>query len=248
MRKAYSLQQKAECVALARIVGSTEAARQLGIDRRTVISWMHHAGGPPELLGDSATWTRLFDLAAAKVEKELTSGKLHPATAATIMGIAHRNRDNLRNRPAPPAPSAIAVRDAFYNWLIETALETDWDPAVHAEATSMASLRRSARDKMPSRLVSSGPPTLRIEPHATAASGTGKTALIARPSSPGSAATPRPLVLEPVNGGSATRLIARTRGGWLEPFARMVPIAGRVLAPIARLSDVLARVKAGRQG
>jgi hypothetical protein len=45
------------------------------------------------------------------------------------------------------------------------------------------------------------------------------------------------LVLEPLDGGTRTRLIARTRGGWLKPFARMVPVAGPVLARIAGLID-----------
>ena len=45
------------------------------------------------------------------------------------------------------------------------------------------------------------------------------------------------LVLEPLAGGTRTRLIARTRGGWLEPFARMVPALGPVLGPIAGLVD-----------
>ena len=45
------------------------------------------------------------------------------------------------------------------------------------------------------------------------------------------------LVLQPLDGGSRTRLIARTRGGWLEPFARRVPILGAVLWPIAAVVD-----------
>jgi hypothetical protein len=45
------------------------------------------------------------------------------------------------------------------------------------------------------------------------------------------------LVLEPLDLGTKTRLIARTRGGWLEPFARMVPVAGPVLGPVAGLID-----------
>jgi hypothetical protein len=45
------------------------------------------------------------------------------------------------------------------------------------------------------------------------------------------------LVLEPLDDGTKTRLIARTQGGWLEPFARMVPIVGPVLGPIAGLID-----------
>lgn len=45
------------------------------------------------------------------------------------------------------------------------------------------------------------------------------------------------LVLEPLDGGTRTRLIVRTRGGWLEPFARAVPAVGHLLGPIASLLD-----------
>jgi hypothetical protein len=45
------------------------------------------------------------------------------------------------------------------------------------------------------------------------------------------------LVLEPLAGGSKTRLIARTRGGWLEPLTRNVPVIGSLLWPIAALIE-----------
>jgi hypothetical protein len=45
------------------------------------------------------------------------------------------------------------------------------------------------------------------------------------------------LVLEPLDGGRRTRLIARTRGGWLEPFARRLPVVGELLGPFAGLID-----------
>ena len=45
------------------------------------------------------------------------------------------------------------------------------------------------------------------------------------------------LVLEPLDGGARTRLIARTRGGWFEPLARRVPIASIVLGPLGALID-----------
>jgi hypothetical protein len=45
------------------------------------------------------------------------------------------------------------------------------------------------------------------------------------------------LILEPLAGGTKTRLIARTRGGWLEPFARKVPVLWPLLWPIAALID-----------
>lgn len=43
-------------------------------------------------------------------------------------------------------------------------------------------------------------------------------------------------VLEPLDGGR-TRLIVRTRGGWVEPLARSVPLVGSLLAPLAGLVD-----------
>ena len=45
------------------------------------------------------------------------------------------------------------------------------------------------------------------------------------------------LVLEPLDGGARTRLIARTSGGWIEPFAHKVPILSPLLWPIAALVD-----------
>jgi len=45
------------------------------------------------------------------------------------------------------------------------------------------------------------------------------------------------LVLEPLDAGARTRLIARTRGGWLEPFARRVPVLWPLLWPVAALIE-----------
>jgi hypothetical protein len=45
------------------------------------------------------------------------------------------------------------------------------------------------------------------------------------------------LVLEPLDNGARTRLIARTRGGWLEPLARRVPLLWPVLWPVAALIE-----------
>ena len=45
------------------------------------------------------------------------------------------------------------------------------------------------------------------------------------------------LVLEPLDGGTRTRLIARTRGGWLEPIVRQLPVVGPLLWPIGALID-----------
>jgi hypothetical protein len=45
------------------------------------------------------------------------------------------------------------------------------------------------------------------------------------------------LVLESLEAGTQTRLIARTRGGWLEPFARGAPFLWPLAWPIAALVD-----------
>jgi hypothetical protein len=44
-------------------------------------------------------------------------------------------------------------------------------------------------------------------------------------------------VLEPLEGGTRTRLLVRTRGGWLEPLAKRVPLLGSILWPLAALLD-----------
>ena len=45
------------------------------------------------------------------------------------------------------------------------------------------------------------------------------------------------LVLEPLDGEARTRLIARTRGGWFEPFARKVPVVWPLVWPVAALIE-----------
>jgi hypothetical protein len=45
------------------------------------------------------------------------------------------------------------------------------------------------------------------------------------------------LVLEPLDAGARTRLIARTRGGWLDPFVRRVPVLWPLLWPVAALIE-----------
>ena len=44
-------------------------------------------------------------------------------------------------------------------------------------------------------------------------------------------------VLRPLDDGTRTRLLVRTRGGWLEPFARRGPLVGPILAPVAAVAD-----------
>lgn len=103
-------------------MGAESAGKQLHIDPRTIRKWMGQAGAPPELDGDAGTWQRLFELALARTEAALASGKLSATATATIAGIAQRNLEKVRDRPAPPQ-SAVAARDAFYDWLAEGAAE-----------------------------------------------------------------------------------------------------------------------------
>jgi len=45
------------------------------------------------------------------------------------------------------------------------------------------------------------------------------------------------LVLEPLDDGARTPLIARTRGGWLEPFVRKIPVLWPLLWPVGALIE-----------
>jgi transposase-like protein len=143
MRKAYTTAQKQEAVALARVMGAEAAGKQLGIDPRTIVKWMSQAGDRPELDGDAGTWQRLFDLAHARTEAALASGKLSAQATATVMAIAQRNLEKLRDKPAPPE-SAVAAREAFYGWLEETTVATmGSDPAeIDATVDALESINR----------------------------------------------------------------------------------------------------------
>jgi hypothetical protein len=144
MRIAYSSAQKREAVALARITGAEAAAASLGIDPRTVRKWAAQAGDAPGLEGNAAAWQRAFDLAHAKVEGILASGKASAVTAATIMGIAQRNlRDIERGRQPDPSESSIAAKEQFYDWLGDTLLTDDMDePALEATVAAIRALPR----------------------------------------------------------------------------------------------------------
>jgi transposase-like protein len=143
MRKAYTTAQKQEAVALARVMGAEAAGKQLGIDPRTIVKWVSQAGDRPELDGDAGTWQRLFDLAHARTEAALASGKLSAQATATVMAIAQRNLEKLRVKPAP-SESAVAAREGFYDWLEETtAAAMGSDPAeIEATVDALESINR----------------------------------------------------------------------------------------------------------
>jgi hypothetical protein len=102
---------------LARVAGAEAAGQSLGIDPRTIRRWAAQAGDAPELDGSAEGWQRLLDLAQSRVAVALTADKVRPKDAAVIAGIAERN---LR-RPAPDVQtSAIAAKETFVDWLVDT--------------------------------------------------------------------------------------------------------------------------------
>ena len=113
-RKTYTPDQRAEAIALSRIIGAREAGRQLGIDWRTVRSWAMDAGDAPDKAVDKASWSALMDVALAKVTSMVASGRLSPTTTATIAGIAARNRD--REPPPEPDPESTPA-SRWADWL-----------------------------------------------------------------------------------------------------------------------------------
>jgi hypothetical protein len=98
----YTLQQKAEAVALASVLGAEGASEQLGIDVRTVRSWAAKAGKGPELAVPTSAWQKLLDLAMARVGSALSTGNVRPKDAAVIAGIAQRNVREPEEPPEPP--------------------------------------------------------------------------------------------------------------------------------------------------
>lgn len=107
MRVAYSAAEKAEAVALARIVGAQEAANRLGMEVRAVRNWSKAAGVTPDV--DPDMLADAHGLALAKVTAEIASGKLTGTRLATVMGIlADKVRLAARDKP-PPDPERTPV-------------------------------------------------------------------------------------------------------------------------------------------
>lgn len=113
-RVTYSEAQKREAVALARIVGADLASSQLGIGGKdTIRKWMAQAGAPSELQGSPAVWGRIQELALAKAEQLVATGRLSPIQLLTVAGIARRNE----SKSEPAAASSVMARDTFADWV-----------------------------------------------------------------------------------------------------------------------------------
>lgn len=130
MRKAYTAAQKVEAIALAAVIGSKAAGKQLGIDWRTIRGWSGLAGSKPADAIEQATWQSLADLSIAKVQALVAAGKLRPVELATTAAIATRNA----SKEAKPleVESSVAARDRFDDWIYEQVTDEDWS-RIHAE-------------------------------------------------------------------------------------------------------------------
>lgn len=131
MRKAYSPAQIAEAVSLATIVGAEAAARQLGIDPRTIRGWMERAGKAPADALTSPDWQQLGDLARSQVAASLASGKVRPKDAAVIAAIASRNAA----KPPTELDPETDEDEQFWAALVEQFGD-------HAHLALIASIRR----------------------------------------------------------------------------------------------------------
>jgi hypothetical protein len=105
VRKAYTVTQKAEAIALAVTAGAEYAAEQLGMDVRTVRVWAARAGKAPELAAPETGWRGVLDLAMARVSTALAGNSVRPKDAAVIAAIASRN---IRDKPPEPEPPTEA--------------------------------------------------------------------------------------------------------------------------------------------
>jgi hypothetical protein len=99
--RTYSMVTKLAGAALAKVKGADAAAAELRVDKRTVARWLNAA---PE-----DGWTLARDLAQARLQEQLATGKLSASMLATVAGIADRNvryGELLRQREARKAAEA----------------------------------------------------------------------------------------------------------------------------------------------
>lgn len=111
--RVYSRVQQLAGAALARLKGADAAASELSTDKRTVRRWLAKA---PE------GWELTRDLAHARLQEQLASGKLNAVTLATVAGIGDRNlrygelirrREARRAEEQPEPEQPNPVREAL---------------------------------------------------------------------------------------------------------------------------------------
>lgn len=122
----HDLAFRAEAVALAAVIGLSAAAERLGIEERTLKSWMLKAGKDPADVIAPASWERLAGLALTKAERVIAEGKL---SAAQLINAASMAEQRAAAKPATEAPTAderfLAWVDARYATPQERRLAVD---------------------------------------------------------------------------------------------------------------------------
>jgi hypothetical protein len=130
MPRKYPQETRLEAVALSRLAGADVAARQLGIDVRTVREWLGEAGDPPELRAPGDRVHARSSMPPATASDGAARGRpSQPGRDAAVAGIMKRNLD--KPRPAEPAASAeeewgdqqVARLDELYGERADEALD-----------------------------------------------------------------------------------------------------------------------------
>ena len=132
MRRAVTIAQKQEAVALAAVVGAVEAAERLGWDPRSVRKWSDEMGNRPELDAPTDELQQLYSLAVARVTTDVVEGKIKGQALMTVVGIARDKLDRAARwrermakveaaRSADTEPSDTPLTDAaharFSDWM-----------------------------------------------------------------------------------------------------------------------------------
>jgi transposase-like protein len=109
---------KSEAVALAAVLGLSAAADQLGIEEKTLASWMAKAGKRPADAIQPASWQRVADLALTKAERLVAEGKLSAAQLLNVVTMAQKGAQS-ETRNGTGEPLAIDARETFWDWLLD---------------------------------------------------------------------------------------------------------------------------------
>jgi hypothetical protein len=112
--KHYSVAQRLAGAVIARLKGTEAAAAELNMDRRTIRRWLQAA--PDD------GWTLARDLAQARLQEALATGKVAPSQLATIAGIADRNvryGELLRQREQRKAAEGAPTEDDAVHQAVE---------------------------------------------------------------------------------------------------------------------------------
>lgn len=123
-RQPYSRERRAEALALARIAGAEVASDRTRIPVQTIRRWMDAAGVQPGTDLPQERLEALRDLAEASVTRDLVEGRIRGVQAMTVAGIARRHLEKAQAVSAVASVSAVAAKDAFFDWLEDLAADS----------------------------------------------------------------------------------------------------------------------------